>query len=87
MLQTLQALGQIFIVQLRVEVMCVFLAESLSAEDVKARALLHKGHGDPVREVLLRDVLAYGPCGAPDELEPVAHRLTRPLCNIQYRYG
>lgn len=45
--------------------------ETLSANDVKPRTLLHQLHRDRVLEILLGDVLADGPCHAPYVLEPV----------------
>jgi hypothetical protein len=75
MLQALQTFSQVFVVQLRVKVVRVLLAETLRAEDVKPSALFHQRDGHQVREILLSDVLPHGSRGAPNELEPVAHRL------------
>ena len=79
MLQCPQALGQVLVVQLPVEVVSVLLAEPLGAEDVEPGALLHDGEGGEVGEVLLGDVLPDGPGDAPHVLVPVPHRLLAPL--------
>ena len=78
-LEALEALGEILVVELRIEVVRVLLAEALGAKDVEARALLHQRDGHKVREVLLGDVLPHRARCAPDKLKPVAHALTRPL--------
>ena len=71
-LQRLQALGEVLVVQLPVEIVAVLLDEALGADDVETGALLDDPDRGQVCELLLGDVLPEAASGAPNELEPLA---------------
>lgn len=56
-LERLHALGQVLVVDLLVEILHVQLAQSRSAVDVKAGALLHQVDGAQIAQALLSHVL------------------------------
>lgn len=71
-LQSLQALGQVFIVDFGIKHHHVLHAQALGAVDVKANALFQQVHHSLTAELLLGDLLSDAACSVPEKVVPLS---------------